>query len=138
MEKDLVISMTKSLPTLSKPLTIKYLSPVLIRELTIITGSNRPMKTATPERVKTRSFETDNAPSVSSVATSNVGIDTAYVDFKIKDSSSATIVYGESTSYGGTVSVSTSTEESSYSARISGLKDRDNIPLQDHTQRLGG
>ncbi len=72
---------------------------------------------------KTQSFETDPAPSVASVNVSSAGIDSALIDFKLKDASKATIVYGESTAYGGTISTASLTGDSTYSARIAGLKD---------------
>lgn len=72
---------------------------------------------------KIKSFKTDDAPSISSVDASNVGIESVFINFTVKDASAAQIVYGESTSYGGTTSLSTSMNKSTYSARLSGLKD---------------
>ena len=72
---------------------------------------------------KEKTFETDPAPTVSSVAATNVSISSGLISFKIKNSNIARIYYGESTSYGGVVSMTTSTVESKYTIPLEGLKD---------------
>lgn len=64
------------------------------------------------------SFETEEAPFVSSVKFTNVSLYSALVSFTVKNSSLATVQYGTSLSYGSVVSVSTSTSESTYSVPL--------------------
>jgi hypothetical protein len=70
-----------------------------------------------------KSFSTAAAPTISSVSESEIGISSARIVFTSKSTSKATIVYGKSTSYGGTLSASTSTDESTYSLKLLDLED---------------
>jgi len=67
------------------------------------------------------SFVTNAAPYVSSVKFSNVNINSAFVNFTIKSSVKATIEFGKTISYGGTSSLSTSTNESTYTVVLDSL-----------------
>jgi len=71
------------------------------------------------------SFSTTPAPSVASVSAANIGLTTAYITFTIYNGSSATVQYGSTTSYGGTVSQSTSNTGSgaTYFVPLTGLSD---------------
>lgn len=66
-------------------------------------------------------FVTNAAPYVSSVKFSNVNINSAFVNFTIKSSVKATIEYGKTVSYGATSSLSTSTNESTYTVLLDSL-----------------
>ncbi len=71
------------------------------------------------------SFSTTAAPSVSAVSATNIGLSSAYIAFTIYNGSSAVIQYGTSTSYGGTVTQSTSNTSggTTYSVPLTGLSD---------------
>ncbi len=71
------------------------------------------------------SFSTTPAPSVSSVSAVNIGLTTAYITFTIYNGSSATIQYGATTSYGGSITQSTSNtgNGATYSVPVTGLTD---------------
>ncbi|MGA2910824.1 MAG: fibronectin type III domain-containing protein [Candidatus Microgenomates bacterium] len=71
------------------------------------------------------SFSTTAAPSVSAVTAGTIGLTSAYITFTIYNGSSATIQYGTSTSYGGSVTQSTSNSSggSTYSVPLTGLTD---------------
>ncbi len=68
-------------------------------------------------------FTTTAAPSISSVTVSDIGLYAAYIKFTIKNASSAVLQYGKTTSYGATVTISTSTAESTYIQRLDNLED---------------
>lgn len=68
-------------------------------------------------------FETDEAPTVKEVNTKTIGIDNATIEFTTENANSVKIYYGESTSFGGIVELSTSISESTHIAVLSGLKD---------------
>jgi hypothetical protein len=70
-----------------------------------------------------KTFSTDPPPTVKDVSASNIGISSSIVDFTVKDASKVKIYYGETTSFGGVKEVSTSTLETSYTVKLSGLKD---------------
>ena len=67
------------------------------------------------------SFTTTAAPFVSNVKFTNVNIDSAQVNFTIKNAVKATLQYGKTINYGGTESISTSTSESTYIVALSTL-----------------
>ncbi len=71
------------------------------------------------------SFSTTPAPSVSAVSAVNIGLSTAYITFTIYNGSSAVIQYGTTTSYGGSVTQSTSNTSggTTYSVPLTGLTD---------------
>ncbi len=68
-------------------------------------------------------FETEEAPFVSSVKFSNVSLYEALVSFTVKNSVLATVQYGTSLSYGAVESVSTSKNESTYTVPLKNLTD---------------
>ncbi len=67
------------------------------------------------------SFTTSPPPQVSNVHVTNVSLYSGYVTFSISNAVQATIEYGPTTSYGGTVSVATSPTTSTYSVPITNL-----------------
>ncbi len=71
------------------------------------------------------SFSTTAPPSVSAVTAGTIGLTSAYINFTISNGSSATIQYGPTTSYGGSVTQSTSNTSagSTYSVPLTGLTD---------------
>ncbi len=71
------------------------------------------------------SFSTTPAPSVSAVSAANIGLSSAYITFTIYNGSSAVIQYGTTTSYGGSVTQSTSNTSggTTYSVPLTGLTD---------------
>lgn len=66
-------------------------------------------------------FVTSPAPHVSSVKFSGVNINSLYVNFTISNAVKATLNYGKTVNYGGSESISTSTNESTYTIALSGL-----------------
>lgn len=66
-------------------------------------------------------FKTSPAPYVSSVKFSGVNINSLYVNFTIANAVKATLNYGKTVNYGGTESISTSTNESTYTIALSSL-----------------
>jgi hypothetical protein len=70
-----------------------------------------------------QTFETEPAPEVSSVEVSNISINSALVSFVSSNSASVTLQYGESTAFGGSTTIATSSEESTYTISLVGLKD---------------
>ncbi|MCA9370135.1 DUF2341 domain-containing protein, partial [Candidatus Woesebacteria bacterium] len=70
-----------------------------------------------------RSFTTSPAPVVKEVAVTNVGINSAVVNFTVIGASDVSLYYGESTSFGGIKNSATSSQESSYTFVIDGLLD---------------
>ncbi|MHB8362014.1 MAG: DUF2341 domain-containing protein, partial [Patescibacteria group bacterium] len=67
------------------------------------------------------SFTTNPPPEVSGVHATNVSLYSGYVTFSISNAVQATIEYGPTTSYGGTVSISTSPVTSTYSVPLTNL-----------------
>jgi hypothetical protein len=70
-----------------------------------------------------KTFTTDPAPSLSSVEATDIGLETAYIGFTISNAIKITIQYGETTSYGGSLSTTVSQDESNQSFRLTGLAD---------------
>lgn len=68
-------------------------------------------------------FTTNPAPYVSDVKFSNVNINSAYVIFTIKNAIKATIQYGKTEDYGKSQSLSTSTNESTYTVALTDLEE---------------
>jgi len=66
-------------------------------------------------------FTTNPAPVVSTVKTSNVSIYGAYVSFTISNAIKATVEYGKTLSYGGTETISTAKNESTYTISLQSL-----------------
>lgn len=77
-----------------------------------------------------QTFTTDPAPTVSNLEVTNISIASAIVTFTTKNSSLATLQYGESTAYGGTNSIATSSEETNYTVQLTGLKDNTEYHLR--------
>ena len=70
-----------------------------------------------------KTFKSLKPPTVASVGESNIGLNSAIINFTVADATRATILYGKTTAYGGAVSLDTSTIETSYSLQISDLDD---------------
>lgn len=69
------------------------------------------------------SLATNPAPVVSNVKASDVDLYSAYITFTIAHATQAKIQYGESLSYGGVETISTSKNEGTYTVKIDDLKD---------------
>ncbi|MHB8362013.1 MAG: DUF2341 domain-containing protein [Patescibacteria group bacterium] len=67
------------------------------------------------------SFTTNPPPEVSNVHATNVSLYSGYVTFSISNAVQATIEYGPTPSYGGTVSIATSPATSTYSVPLTNL-----------------
>lgn len=70
-----------------------------------------------------KSFSTSPAPSSKGVAVKSVGLTSAMIQFTSLGASKVKIYYGQSTSFGGTKEIATSTDESTYNLELSGLMD---------------
>ncbi len=70
-----------------------------------------------------KTFTTASAPTVKDVSAKNVGLSSAIIQFTSKDASKVKIYYGTSTSFGGVKEISTATNETIYTAELSGLLD---------------
>jgi hypothetical protein len=70
-----------------------------------------------------KTFTTDPPPSISAVTVTDIGLDSAVINFTISDASSAKIYYGPTSAFGGSQVVSTGTTQSAYSIRLTGLTD---------------
>ncbi len=70
-----------------------------------------------------KSFTTDPAPTVSEVEVTDIGINSAYLTFKVSGASKVNIYYGPTTTFGGLSEVTTSTTESTYTVQLTGLED---------------
>lgn len=68
-------------------------------------------------------FSTDSAPTVTDPKVISVGLDSATISFTTSGASSAKIFYGETTAFGGVVTVATSTSEAGYTVTLIGLDD---------------
>lgn len=70
-----------------------------------------------------KSFATLPPPIVSNVSASSVTTNSALINFRVRNATRVSLVYGTSESYGGSEEIATSTEESEYSMRLGGLSD---------------
>lgn len=70
-----------------------------------------------------KTFKTEPPPSVKDVEIKNVGIDSALIEFTTIGASSASINFGRSTEFGGIKTISTATNEATYSIQLSDLDD---------------
>lgn len=70
-----------------------------------------------------KSFSTQPPPSVKDVTIKSVGLNNAVIQFTSTGASSAKIMYGETTGFGGISTVSTATSESTYVISLDELKD---------------
>ena len=70
-----------------------------------------------------KSFTTAAAPSVQDVTASSVGLTTALLTFTSNGATSVKIYYGTTTSFGGAVTMSTSTSSTTYTSQLTGLLD---------------
>lgn len=70
-----------------------------------------------------KSFTTDPAPTAKDVLVTNLGLSSATINYTVSGATKVKIYYGETTSFGGSVEVSTSTTETTYSTVLSGLND---------------
>ncbi len=68
-------------------------------------------------------FTTSPPPTVSGVKATNISLSSAYITFTITNATKATIQYGLTTSYGGSQTVSTATNQSTYSVPLTNLLD---------------
>jgi hypothetical protein len=69
------------------------------------------------------SFTTNSAPNVQDVKTTSIALTSALLTFTSNGASSVKIYYGTSTSFGGAVTLSTSTASTTYSSQLTGLLD---------------
>jgi hypothetical protein len=67
------------------------------------------------------SFTTNAAPAVSAVKVTDLGLYSAYITFTLKNATTARVEYGKTSLYGSFVTVTTSTNESSYTVKLDGL-----------------
>lgn len=70
-----------------------------------------------------KNFTTSPAPSVKDVAAKNVGLSSGIIQFTSSNASKVKIYYGTTTSFGGAKEIATSTDETTYTAELSGLLD---------------
>jgi hypothetical protein len=70
-----------------------------------------------------KSFSTSAAPSVQDVTASSIGLTSALLTFTSNGASSVKIYYGTTTSFGGAVTMSTSTSSTKYTSQLTGLLD---------------
>ncbi len=70
-----------------------------------------------------KSFTTDPAPSVKDVQIKSLGLSGANIQFISMGASKVKVYYGETTGFGGVLSLETSTAESTYVASLEDLKD---------------
>ncbi|MFS8159549.1 MAG: fibronectin type III domain-containing protein, partial [Candidatus Roizmanbacteria bacterium] len=70
-----------------------------------------------------KNFSTDTAPSVKDVGAKDIGLSGAIIHFTSIGASKVKIYYGTTTTFGGALEVSTSSDESSYTSEISELDD---------------
>lgn len=69
------------------------------------------------------SFETAPPPSIEEPIVKNVGLNSALIEFKTKDTVKVKIYYGETSSFGGVLEVYTGTQESTHDVEIPDIKD---------------
>jgi phosphodiesterase/alkaline phosphatase D-like protein len=69
------------------------------------------------------SFSTNAAPSVQDVKASSVALTSALLTFTSNGANSVKIYYGTTTSFGGAITLSTSTSQTTYSQQLTGLLD---------------
>jgi hypothetical protein len=70
-----------------------------------------------------KSFVTLPPPVVSNVSASTITTNSAVINFRVRNATRVSLVYGTTESYGGNEEVATSTEESQYSVRLGNLVD---------------
>ncbi|MEA2056162.1 MAG: fibronectin type III domain-containing protein, partial [Patescibacteria group bacterium] len=70
-----------------------------------------------------KSFTTNPPPEVKDVQVKSVNLSSALIEFTTKDAEKVELYYGETTSFGGLKTISTSTAESAYTTQLSGLDD---------------
>ncbi|EKE19944.1 MAG: hypothetical protein ACD_8C00080G0006 [uncultured bacterium] len=70
-----------------------------------------------------KTFRTEDPPSVKNVSVKNIGISSAIVSFTTKGATKVRIDYGQTTNFGGSKEISTSTSESTYATELSDLLD---------------
>ncbi|MCA9380431.1 fibronectin type III domain-containing protein, partial [Candidatus Dojkabacteria bacterium] len=70
-----------------------------------------------------KSFATLPPPVVSNVSASTITTNSAVINFRVRNATRVSLVYGTTESYGGSEEVATSTEESQYSVRLGNLVD---------------
>jgi hypothetical protein len=77
-----------------------------------------------------QTFTTNPAPFISKVTITNISLYSAYVNFTVKNATSANIKYGQTLSYGGSQSISTSKDETTYTVVIDKLLEGTTYNLQ--------
>ncbi len=70
-----------------------------------------------------KTFSTDPAPTVKNANASNVGIDSALINFTVTNAKSVKVYYGKSTDFGGLKTIDTAFIESSYTTLLTNLDD---------------
>ncbi len=68
-------------------------------------------------------FSTSPAPTIKDPKISTQGIDSVSLQYTVKNANKVKIYYGETSSFGGTIELSTSTSETTYTTTIDKLKD---------------
>jgi len=70
-----------------------------------------------------KSFTTDPPPTVSGITATNVGIDSAFINFTVSGANRVTVLYGTNRSLANSESINTGLNESSYSILLENLSD---------------
>ncbi len=70
-----------------------------------------------------KSFATLPPPVVSNVSASAITTNSALINFRVRNATRVSLVYGTTETYGGSEEIATSTEESEYSIRLGNLQD---------------
>lgn len=68
-------------------------------------------------------FQTSPAPSLKEITTVRVGLSSALIQFTSRDAVRASVVYGKTESFGGSVTINTSASESTYAVELNDLED---------------
>ena len=85
-----------------------------------------------------KTFSTLPPPVISNVASTAITTNSALVTFQVRNATRATLVYGNTLSYGGSEIISTSTELSEYTIRLSGLLDNSTYNYKFFLQDIDG
>jgi len=76
------------------------------------------------------SLSTNPAPVVSGVRMTDLGMYSAYVNFTLENTTSATVQFGKTSNYGSEVSLTTSTESSEYTVKLDDLEEGEGYHLR--------
>lgn len=70
-----------------------------------------------------KTFNTVSAPIAKNVSVTSLGLTSGLINYTVTNASSVKIYYGTTTSFGGSIAVSTSTSETAYTTQLTGLLD---------------